>query len=64
MASNRKLLELAAQAVTWLHLLAPKAENAETKAEVQKLANDLNDCVNGCPSCGSPSSGCPCERDE
>jgi len=64
MAANERLLELAEQAVNWLHALAPKAANAEQELEVRKLADDLSNCVKGCSACGSPSKGCPCERDE
>jgi len=64
MASNERLRELAEQAVNWLHALAPKAANAEREAEVRKLADDLYNCVKGCPACGGPDPTCPCERDE
>lgn len=56
-----KLVELAEQAVNWLHATAPLHPRA---AEIRQLADELFACLKGCRSCGSKSPDCPCENDE
>lgn len=56
-----KLVELAGQAVDWLHATA----NLHSRApEIRQLADELFACLKGCHSCGSTDPRCPCENDE
>lgn len=59
--SDRKLVELAGQAVNWLHAAASGHPRA---AEIRRLADELFACLKGCHACGSPSPYCQCENDE
>lgn len=58
---DEKLVELAGQAVNWLHAAAPGHPRA---SEIRKLADELFACLKGCRSCGRADPHCPCEKDE
>lgn len=58
---DEKLVELARQAVNWLHATAPLHARAP---EIRQLADELSACLKGCRSCGSKDPTCACENDE
>lgn len=60
MSMDKRLVELAGQAVNWLHALAPLHSR---DPEIRALADELFACIEGCHSCGGPA-GCQCENDE